>query len=63
MGKVRPDHVKNLARELIGRFPNRFDSDFENNKKMVDFLTNVTSTKVRNRVAGYITHLVSVGFE
>ena len=29
----------------------RFDSDFENNKKMVDTLTNVTSTKFRNRVA------------
>ena len=63
LGKVRPDHVKNLARELIERFPNRFDSDFENNKKMVDFLTNVTSTKVRNRVAGYITHLVRISLK
>lgn len=60
MGKVRPDHVKNLARELIERFPNRFDSAFENNKKMVDALTNVTSTKIRNRVAGYITHLTRI---
>ena len=62
MGKVRPDHIKNLARKLIERFPNRFDCDFENNKKMVDTLTNVTSTKIRNRVAGYITRLVKTGY-
>jgi len=63
MGKVRPDHIKNLAWKLVERFPNRFDSDFENNKNMVDALTDVTSTKIRNRVAGYITHLVNIGFD
>lgn len=61
MGKVRPDHVKRTAHELVERFPKRFTSDFENNKEMVDALTNVSSTKVRNRVAGYITHLVKSG--
>jgi small subunit ribosomal protein S17e len=61
MGKVRPDHIKNLARELVKRFPKRFNSDFESNKSMVDALTDVTSTKIRNRVAGYITHLVDIG--
>ncbi|MGD9131537.1 MAG: 30S ribosomal protein S17e [Candidatus Bathyarchaeota archaeon] len=63
MGKVRPDHVKNLARELVERFPKIFNSDFGNNKDMVDALTDVTSTKIRNRVAGYITHLVNIGFD
>jgi small subunit ribosomal protein S17e len=63
MGKVRPDHIKNLAWKLVERFPNRFDSEFENNKRMVDALTDVTSTKIRNRVAGYITHLVHIGFD
>ena len=63
MGNVRPDHIKNLARELVERFPNRFNSDFENNKRMVDILTDVTSTKIRNRVAGYVYHLVNIGFE
>jgi len=62
LGKVRPDHIKNLAKKLVERFPNRFDSDFENNKKMVDTLTNVTSTKIRNRVAGYATRLAKIGY-
>jgi small subunit ribosomal protein S17e len=63
MGKVRPDHIKNLSRKLLERFPKRFNSDFENNKNLVDELTDVASIKIRNRTAGYITHLVSIGFD
>jgi small subunit ribosomal protein S17e len=59
MGKVRPDYIKKLARKLVERFPKRFNSDFENNKKMVAALTDVTSTKIRNRVAGYVTRLAT----
>jgi small subunit ribosomal protein S17e len=57
MGKVRPEHIKKLARKLVERFPESFNSDFENNKIMVAALTDVTSTKIRNRVAGYVTKL------
>jgi len=63
MGKVRPDHIKNLAWELVDRYPEKFSSDFETNKRMVNVLTDVTSTKIRNRVAGYVTHLVNIGFD
>lgn len=58
LGKVRPDHVKRTSRELVERFPDKFTKDFENNKKFVETLTNINSKKVRNRVAGYTTHLV-----
>ena len=58
MGKVRPDHIKKLARKLFERFPKRVSLDFEKNKRMVDALTSVTSTKIRNRVAGYLIQLV-----
>jgi small subunit ribosomal protein S17e len=59
MGKVKPDYIKKLAKKLIERFPKRFNSDFENNKRMVDALTDVSSTKIRNRVAGYVTQMVN----
>lgn len=59
MGKVKPDYIKKLARKLVERFPERFNSDFENNKRMVDALTDVSSTRIRNRVAGYVTRLVN----
>jgi small subunit ribosomal protein S17e len=55
IGKVRPDYIKKLAKKLVERFPKRFNSDFENNKRMVAALTDVTSTKIRNRVTGYVT--------
>ena len=62
MGKVRTEHVKRMARELIERFPDKFTTDFENNKKLVDALTNISSTKLRNRVAGYTTRLVAATY-
>lgn len=60
MGKVRTEQVKRIARKLLERYPNKFTADFENNKKLVDALTNISSTKLRNRVAGYTTRLVSI---
>jgi len=61
MGKVRPDHIKKLARKLLERVPDKFTSDFENNKKLVEKFSDVSSTKIRNRAAGYITRLVNIG--
>ena len=56
-GKVRTGLVKKLAQELVKRFPDKFTTDFETNKKLVESLTNISSKKLRNRVAGYITQL------
>ena len=56
MGNVRTEQIKRIAKELIRRFPNKFSNDFENNKRIVDTLTQGTTTKVRNQIAGYITH-------
>jgi len=43
----------------VERFPDKFTTDFEANKKIVESLTNISSTKLRNRVAGYATRLVT----
>jgi small subunit ribosomal protein S17e len=51
--------VKRLARELMQRYPDKFTTDFENNKKFVQSLTTVSSIKLRNRIAGYVTRLSS----
>jgi len=57
---VRPERVKTFARELMKRFPDKFTTDFEANKKVVNNLIRTPSSKLRNLIAGYITHLVSV---
>jgi small subunit ribosomal protein S17e len=48
-----------MARELVERFPDKFTTDFESNKKLVDTLTSISSTKLRNRIAGYATRLIA----
>ncbi|AEC52809.1 30S ribosomal protein S17e [Pyrococcus sp. NA2] len=58
MGKIRQGFIKRIARELVNKYPNEFTTDFEHNKKKVQELTNVTSKKIRNRIAGYVTKLV-----
>lgn len=59
MGKVKTEHIKRLAKELMLRFPDKFSSNFDDNKSAVDGLTEGATTKVRNQVAGYITHNIS----
>ena len=59
MGKVRTEQVKRIARELLDKYPSKITADFENNKKLVDELTNISSTKLRNRVAGYAARLAN----
>jgi small subunit ribosomal protein S17e len=60
LGKVRPEHVKRTAKELVQRFPDRFTTDFEENKKLVEEFTSLSSRKLRNRIAGYVTRLVTI---
>jgi small subunit ribosomal protein S17e len=47
--------VKRIAAELMTRFPNKFSSNFDENKRLVNALTRGTTPKVRNQIAGYIT--------
>jgi small subunit ribosomal protein S17e len=60
LGKVKTEQIKRIAKELITRFPGKFTSNFEENKHMVGTLTQGTTTKVRNQIAGYITHTFSI---
>jgi len=61
LGKVRPELIKRIARELLSMYPDKFTKDFEYNKRVVETLTTVSSVKVRNRIAGYITGLMNRG--
>jgi small subunit ribosomal protein S17e len=58
LGKVRTEKVKRIAHEFVKRYPGKFTSDFEENKKIVMSLANIPSSKLRNRIVGYITRLM-----
>ncbi len=60
MGKVRTSLVKRTARKLLEMYPDIFTTDFEHNKRVVSELIEYKSKKLRNQIAGYITHLVKI---
>jgi len=60
LGNVRPERVKRAARELLRRYPDKFTTDFEENKKILDSIAVISSPKLKNRIAGYITRLVTL---
>ena len=60
LGKVKTEQIKRTGKELMTRFPNKFSSNFEENKKLVVALTTGTTTRVRNKVAGYITRTIAL---
>ncbi|MEM3506253.1 MAG: 30S ribosomal protein S17e [Candidatus Bathyarchaeia archaeon] len=57
MGKVRTKPIKKIAKELIKTYPEKFTTDFEVNKKILQEIINSKTKKIRNRIAGYITRL------
>ena len=60
MGNIRQTSIKNIAFQLLDKYPNQFIvGDFQKNKIKVQELTDVKSKLLRNRIAGYITRLLS----
>lgn len=55
MGNIRPTYIKRVALELLRLYPDHFTADFEHNKRRVSELTDVTTSMMRNRIAGYVT--------
>ncbi|MCQ2069552.1 MAG: 30S ribosomal protein S17e [archaeon] len=59
MGRIRPTYIKRVSIELINKYPQAFNKDFNNNKEMVAALTDVQTVPMRNKIAGYITRYLS----
>ncbi|WP_088334804.1 MULTISPECIES: 30S ribosomal protein S17e [unclassified Methanopyrus] len=58
MGKVRPTFVKRPAREIVEKYEEYLTTDFEHNKKVVEIVARPKTKKLRNMIAGYVTHLM-----
>ncbi|MGC8962037.1 MAG: 30S ribosomal protein S17e [Candidatus Bathyarchaeia archaeon] len=57
LGKVRIEIVKRMARELVSKFPDAFNTNYYDNKRKVMEFIDVESKRLRNRIAGYITSI------
>ena len=47
-----------MAKNLIKAYPDRFNQEFENNKKVLVELNVIEHKGVRNKTAGYIRNLI-----
>jgi small subunit ribosomal protein S17e len=63
LGKIRPSHIKNTAKEIFEQYSDLIRSDFEKNKELLDQILKIHSKKLRNRIAGYLTSLVTIKSE
>jgi small subunit ribosomal protein S17e len=58
MGNIRSQKIKRTAKELVAKYHQHLTTDFEQNKILVNKLTNVMSKRMRNRIAGYVTTIM-----
>ncbi|RPA87565.1 40S ribosomal protein S17 [Ascobolus immersus RN42] len=58
MGRVRTKTVKKSSKAIIERYYPLLSTDFETNKRICDNVAIIASKKLRNKIAGYTTHLM-----
>ncbi|KAG8942149.1 40S ribosomal protein S17 [Tulasnella sp. 424] len=58
MGRVRTKTVKRASRVLIEKYYPRLTLDFHTNKRTIDEVAVVPTKRLRNKIAGFTTHLM-----
>ncbi|CAJ2677711.1 unnamed protein product [Trifolium pratense] len=58
MGRVRTKTVKKSSRQVIERYYSRMTLDFHTNKKILEEVALIPSKRLRNKIAGFSTHLM-----
>jgi small subunit ribosomal protein S17e len=53
------NRVKKLSTELLNRYQDKFNVDFQQNKKIIDEIAKVRSKELRNQIAGYIASYIN----
>ena len=57
VGKVRIAAVKKVSRELLEKYPDKFTTNYEQNKVALASLVDARPKRLRNRIVGYVTRL------
>jgi small subunit ribosomal protein S17e len=52
------DRIKRISNELLEKYPDRFSTDFEENKEAIKQIAVIRSKLLRNKIAGYITSYI-----
>merc|ERR1712007_218679 len=57
-GRVRTKTVKKAARVIIEKYYTKLTLDFDTNKRIIEEIAVIPSKPLRNKIAGFITHLM-----
>ncbi|KCV70250.1 40S ribosomal protein S17 [Fonticula alba] len=58
MGRVRTKTVKKASRVLVEKYYPKLTLDFHTNKRIADEVAIIPSKRLRNKIAGFTTHLM-----
>lgn len=58
MGRVRTKTIKRAAKVLLEKHYQKLTNDFHINKKILSEVAKVPTKSLRNKIAGFATHLV-----
>mmetsp|Transcript_141159 Transcript_141159/g.199925 ORF Transcript_141159/g.199925 Transcript_141159/m.199925 type:complete len:135 (+) Transcript_141159:55-459(+) len=58
MGRVRTKTVKKAAKLIVEKYYPRLTMDFQTNKKICEEVAVIPSKRMRNKIAGFVTHLM-----
>eukprot|EP00347_Sterkiella_histriomuscorum_P022088 403331722 len=58
MGRVRTKTVKRASKAIIERYYGKLTNDFHTNKRIIDDIAVVQSKRLRNKIAGFTTHMM-----
>jgi small subunit ribosomal protein S17e len=53
------NRVRKISEELLEKYPDKFNGEFEANKKAILELAKISSKELRNQIAGSITSKVN----
>lgn len=57
MGRIKTIFIKRIGREIFEKNPEKFTTDYSENKQMLREYVDIRSKKIENIVAGYVTTL------
>ena len=60
MGRVKTAAIKKFSKLLYQKHMDKFTSDFQENKRILEELAVVESKKIKNQLVGYITRLIKI---
>ncbi|ANQ11033.1 40S ribosomal protein S17, putative [Plasmodium vivax] len=58
MGRVRTKTIKRAARQIVEKYYAKLTLDFQINKKITEEVAIIPSKRMKNKVAGFVTHLM-----